>query len=112
MLTDQQSRARTSGRFRRRWSSITKGTAFHITTFVTPARRWPFALKPKAGCRVDLVSSCAKFLAGILSHMEQYQEPLGGIFQALADPTRRAVLGRLGKGAQLVERRAREGVYQ
>ena len=30
--------------------------------------------------------------------MEQYQERLNGIFQALADPTRRAVLGRLGKG--------------
>jgi DNA-binding transcriptional ArsR family regulator len=34
----------------------------------------------------------------ILSFMEQYQERLNGIFQALADPTRRAVLGRLGKG--------------
>ena len=34
----------------------------------------------------------------ILSLMEQYQERLNGIFQALADPTRRAVLGRLGKG--------------
>lgn len=30
--------------------------------------------------------------------MEQYSERLDGIFQALADPTRRAVLGRLGKG--------------
>ncbi|MDB4881441.1 MAG: ArsR family transcriptional regulator [Gemmatimonadetes bacterium] len=30
--------------------------------------------------------------------MEQYPERLTGIFQALADPTRRAVLGRLGKG--------------
>jgi DNA-binding transcriptional ArsR family regulator len=30
--------------------------------------------------------------------MEQYSEPLNGIFLALADPTRRAVLGRLGKG--------------
>jgi DNA-binding transcriptional ArsR family regulator len=30
--------------------------------------------------------------------MEQYQEHMNGIFQALADPTRRAVLGRLGKG--------------
>ncbi len=30
--------------------------------------------------------------------MEQYQDPLDGIFQALADPTRRAVLGRLGLG--------------
>jgi DNA-binding transcriptional ArsR family regulator len=30
--------------------------------------------------------------------MEQYQERLNGLFQALADPTRRAVLGRLGKG--------------
>ena len=34
----------------------------------------------------------------ILSLMEQYPEQLDGIFQALADPTRRAVLGRLGKG--------------
>jgi DNA-binding transcriptional ArsR family regulator len=30
--------------------------------------------------------------------MEQYAEQLNGIFQALADPTRRAVLRRLGKG--------------
>ena len=30
--------------------------------------------------------------------MDQYSEPLDGIFQALADPTRRAVLGRLGEG--------------
>lgn len=34
----------------------------------------------------------------ILSLMEQYPERLNGIFQALADPTRRAVLGRLSKG--------------
>jgi DNA-binding transcriptional ArsR family regulator len=31
--------------------------------------------------------------------MEQYSEQLNGIFQALADPTRRAVLARLGKGS-------------
>lgn len=30
--------------------------------------------------------------------MEQYPDELSGIFQALADPTRRAVLGRLSKG--------------
>jgi len=30
--------------------------------------------------------------------MEQYQTQLDGIFQALADPTRRAVVGRLGRG--------------
>jgi len=30
--------------------------------------------------------------------MEQYQARLDGVFQALADPTRRAVLGRLGQG--------------
>jgi len=30
--------------------------------------------------------------------MEKYPGRLNGIFQALADPTRRAVLGRLGKG--------------
>jgi len=30
--------------------------------------------------------------------MEQYQEQLNGLFQALADPTRRAVLGRLSRG--------------
>jgi DNA-binding transcriptional ArsR family regulator len=30
--------------------------------------------------------------------MEQYQERLSGVFQALADPTRRAVLGRLSAG--------------
>ncbi|MCV9963133.1 metalloregulator ArsR/SmtB family transcription factor [Pararhizobium sp. BT-229] len=30
--------------------------------------------------------------------MDQYSEQLDGVFQALADPTRRAVLARLGKG--------------
>jgi DNA-binding transcriptional ArsR family regulator len=30
--------------------------------------------------------------------MEQYPERLNGIFQALADPTRRSVLGRLARG--------------
>lgn len=45
-----------------------------------------------------LVSPCAKCLSLILSLMEQYSEPLDGVFQALADPTRRAVLGRLGDG--------------
>ncbi|ATB30402.1 ArsR/SmtB family transcription factor [Melittangium boletus] len=30
--------------------------------------------------------------------MEQYSERLDGLFQAIADPTRRAVLKRLGKG--------------
>ncbi len=30
--------------------------------------------------------------------MDQYNEQLNGIFLALADPTRRAVLGRLGAG--------------
>lgn len=30
--------------------------------------------------------------------MEQYQAQLDVIFQALADPTRRAVIGRLGRG--------------
>jgi len=53
-------------------------------------------------CRLQsasqLVSSCAKCRTMILSLMEQYSEQLDGIFQALADPTRRAVLGRLGEG--------------
>jgi DNA-binding transcriptional ArsR family regulator len=30
--------------------------------------------------------------------MGQYQDHLSGVFQALADPTRRAVLGRLSRG--------------
>lgn len=47
---------------------------------------------------VALVSFCTKYCIMILSLMEQYQERLNGLFQALADPTRRAVLGRLGKG--------------
>jgi len=34
----------------------------------------------------------------ILSLMDHYQERLNGVFQALADPTRRAVIGRLGHG--------------
>jgi DNA-binding transcriptional ArsR family regulator len=43
----------------------------------------------------------------ILSHMEQYPEQLNGVFQALADPTRRAVLGQLGKGPASVSELAK-----
>ncbi len=39
--------------------------------------------------------------------MEQYRDPLDGIFQALADPTRRAVLGRLGHGPASISDLAR-----
>jgi DNA-binding transcriptional ArsR family regulator len=39
--------------------------------------------------------------------MEKYQQPLDGIFLALADPTRRAVLGRLGEGPASVSDLAR-----
>lgn len=38
--------------------------------------------------------------------MEQYQR-LDGIFQALADPTRRAVIGRLGRGPASISELAR-----
>jgi DNA-binding transcriptional ArsR family regulator len=48
--------------------------------------------------RTASVSPCAKCPIVILSLMAQYSEQLNGIFQALADPTRRAVLGRLGQG--------------
>jgi DNA-binding transcriptional ArsR family regulator len=43
----------------------------------------------------------------ILSLMEQYSDQLSDIFQALSDPTRRAVLGRLGKGPASVSDLAR-----
>ncbi|MCI0455848.1 MAG: metalloregulator ArsR/SmtB family transcription factor [Gemmataceae bacterium] len=39
--------------------------------------------------------------------MDQYPRRLDGLFQALADPTRRAVLGRLGKGPASVSELAR-----
>jgi DNA-binding transcriptional ArsR family regulator len=39
--------------------------------------------------------------------MDQYPEQLDGIFQALADPTRRAVLGRLGRGPASISELAR-----
>lgn len=39
--------------------------------------------------------------------MDQYQEQLDGLFLALADPTRRAVLGRLGRGAASISDLAR-----
>jgi len=39
--------------------------------------------------------------------MEQYLDPLNGVFQALADPTRRAVLGRLSRGPASVSDLAR-----
>lgn len=43
----------------------------------------------------------------ILSLMEQYQTRLDGIFQALADPTRRAVLGRLSQSSASVSELAK-----
>lgn len=39
--------------------------------------------------------------------MEHYSEQLSGVFQALADPTRRAVLGRLGEGPASIGELAR-----
>jgi len=39
--------------------------------------------------------------------MDQHQQQLDGVFQALADPTRRAVLGRLGRGPASVSELAR-----
>ena len=39
--------------------------------------------------------------------MAHYQNSLDGIFQALADPTRRAVLGRLGEGPASITELAR-----
>jgi DNA-binding transcriptional ArsR family regulator len=39
--------------------------------------------------------------------MEQYPEQLNGIFQALADPTRRAVLAQLGRGPASISDLAR-----
>ncbi len=39
--------------------------------------------------------------------MEQYQERMNDIFQALADPTRRAVLARLGQGPASVSELAK-----
>jgi len=39
--------------------------------------------------------------------MEQYPERLNGVFQALADPTRRAVLGRLSRGPASVSELAK-----
>lgn len=50
------------------------------------------------GFALETLSSCGKCLRVILSLMDQYSGQLNGIFQALADPTRRAVLARLGKG--------------
>ncbi len=43
----------------------------------------------------------------ILSLMDQYSDSLSGVFQALADPTRRAVLGRLGQGPASISDLAR-----
>jgi DNA-binding transcriptional ArsR family regulator len=38
----------------------------------------------------------------ILNHMVQYQEELDGVFAALADPTRRAILQRLRAGSATI----------
>jgi DNA-binding transcriptional ArsR family regulator len=45
--------------------------------------------------------------AWLLSFMAQYSAQLTGIFVALSDPTRRAVLGQLGKGPTSVTELAR-----
>ena len=60
--------------------------------------RMPVQVKVSMGLAHETLSFCAKCLAVILSSMDQYSERLNGIFQALADPTRRAVLARLGRG--------------
>jgi DNA-binding transcriptional ArsR family regulator len=39
--------------------------------------------------------------------MAQYSQQLNGVFQALSDPTRRAVLGRLGRGPASISELAR-----
>lgn len=43
----------------------------------------------------------------ILSLMDQHPEQLSSVFQALADPTRRAVIGRLGEGPASISDLAR-----
>ena len=43
----------------------------------------------------------------ILSLMDQYEERLNEVFQALADPTRRSVLTRLGRGPASISELAR-----
>ncbi len=49
------------------------------------------------------VSHCAKFSSRtILSLMDQYTENLDDIFQSLSDPTRRAIIARLGRGSASV----------
>src|SRR5688572_19336241 len=71
--------------------SVPSGTDFAHTL------AWPQRL---AECRLSAlsVSPCANYLLSILILMDQYREQLDGIFLALADPTRRAVLSRLGAG--------------
>lgn len=65
------------------------------------------ALRPP--WRASIVSSCANCLAlVILSRMAQYSAELDGVFVALADPTRRAVVRRLGGGPVSVGDLARE----
>lgn len=53
------------------------------------------------------LSSCAKCRAVILSLMDKYSEQLDTVFLALADPTRRAVIGRLGRGPASISDLAR-----
>ncbi len=53
------------------------------------------------------LSSCAKCPLRLLCFVAQYPRNLDGVFQALADPTRRAVLGRLGLGPASISELAR-----
>jgi DNA-binding transcriptional ArsR family regulator len=49
-------------------------------------------------CQHRDLSLALRVASVILSLMEQYRDELSGVFQALADPTRRAVIARLNRG--------------
>jgi DNA-binding transcriptional ArsR family regulator len=55
-----------------------------------------------------IVSPCANcFFPSILSPVEKYSAQLNNVFHSLADPTRRAVLARLGRGPASISELAR-----
>ncbi|MEU9845238.1 helix-turn-helix domain-containing protein [Actinomadura sp. NPDC048032] len=69
----------------------------------------PTGRKPAPGRDRRILSRCANHDARvILSFMAQYSPELDGVFVALADPTRRAVVRRLGLGPTSVGDLARE----
>src|SRR4030081_136918 len=79
------------------------GSPRRARTSSTPSARRPRALQTRVlRASQTRVSSQLSTRGAILNYMVQYQAELDGVFAALADPTRRSILERLGRGSATV----------